>query len=444
MSLTAALLPKTAGVGDNGLHIGGCDLTELVREFGTPLEVYDEDHLRSRCREAMSAFPDGVSYASKAFLCAAIARLVHEEGLHLDVASGGELEVALAAGIPAAALVMHGNNKSADELSLAIAQNVGRIVIDSEDEIHRIQQIVGLKQAPPARALVRINPSVHSATHDSVSTGHPESKFGFRVDTGHAGRILDQLANDPRFELVGVHVHVGSQLLDLTSIGQGVARAAALAIAAGLDELSVGGGLGVAHTAVETAPTFRDWSDVVHRAARTAGFAGRVLAEPGRSLVATAGVTLYRVGTIKTVGSDRTYLSVDGGLSDNPRPALYGSAYEAFLPRLPYPVVGASRREVTVVGKNCESGDTLVHGARLPADVAVGDVLCLPVTGAYVHAMSSNYNKLPRPAVVFVSNGRTRLVIRRETVADMTRTDRLLDVAGSSAGGRAQPGPIRP
>jgi diaminopimelate decarboxylase len=429
MTLTASLLPKTAGVGDNGLHIGGCDLTELANEYGTPLVVYDEDHLRSRSREAMSAFPDGVSYASKAFLCAAIARLVHEEGLHLDVASGGELEVALAAGIPGAALVMHGNNKSSHELSLALENSVGRIVIDSEDEIRRIQDLVDLRHTAPPRVFVRINPSVDSATHSFVSTGHAESKFGFRIDTGHALRSLDQLQRDPQFDVVGVHVHVGSQLLDLTSIGQGVARAAATALAAGLGELSVGGGLGVAYTEAETAPTFRDWSDVVHLAAQSAGFAGRILAEPGRSLVATAGVTLYRVGTIKTVGTDRTYLSVDGGISDNPRPALYGSAYEAFLPRLPYPDAGAGLREVTVVGKNCESGDTLVHGAKLADDVAVGDVLCLPVTGAYVHAMSSNYNKLPRPAVVFVKNANARLVIRRETAADMMRTDCLLDRA---------------
>jgi diaminopimelate decarboxylase len=340
MSLTSSLLPTAALLGESGLHIGGCDLIVLADEFGTPLLVYDEDHLRSRFREAMNAFPDGVSYASTAFLCAAMARLVHQEGLHLDVASGGELEVALAAGIPGAAMVMHGNNKSSEELGAALVHNVSRIVVDSDDEVRRLRQIVKSQRLPPPGILIRVNPSVRSETHSFVSTGHAASTFGFRIDTGHAARVLEQLAADPRFNVVGIHVHVGSQLLDLTSIGQDVSRAAAMAVATGLNELSVGGGLGVAYTDRDSARTFDDWSRVVHLATRAAGFAGQVLAEPGRSLAATAGVT---------------------------------------------------------------------------------------VASGHAHAMSSNYNKLPRPAVVFVSSAGARLVVRRETAADMMRTDCLLE-----------------
>ncbi len=426
MSIPAHLLPGTARTGDGRFEVGGCDLSDVAAAFGTPLLVYDEEHLRNRCREARAAFPAGVSYASKAFLCLAMARLAHEEGLSLDISSGGELHVALAAGVPGAALIMHGNNKSAAELELALSAGVGRIVVDSDDEIERIVRIVDSERMIAPKIMLRLNPGVRPDTHAFISTGHSGSKFGFRVDTGDAARALRDVARDSRLELAGVHVHVGSQLLDLRPIGDGVAAAARVAAAVDAEELSVGGGLGVAHTVAETAPSMAEWAQVVREAVRTSGFSGRVVAEPGRSLVATAGVTLYRIGTIKAAGPGLTFVSVDGGLSDNPRPALYGSEYEAFLPRDPRigPDLAASRK-VSVVGKNCESGDTLVRDAFLPPDVAVGDLLCMPVTGAYTHAMSSNYNKLLRPAVVFVRNGDAHLVVRRQTPQDLTRWDTL-------------------
>ena len=419
------LLPRSAFVGDNGhLHVGGVDVLELALEFGTPLFVYDEDHLRHACREAVSAWGEGVAYATKAFLCRAMARLAHEEGMHLDVASGGELHVALSAGVPADHLVLHGNNKSSEELASALSLGVGRIVVDSFDEVARLGGL--LESLPPAprrpKVLVRVTPGVEAHTHEFVRTGQEDSKFGFSVSSGAAAEAVATLELLPGVELVGVHAHIGSQVFDASSFEQAAEVLGAFFAPLGLPELVVGGGLGVPYVNGESAATMAEWAAATREACAKAGVdpATRISAEPGRAIVATAGMTLYTVGTVKHLPGIRTYVSVDGGMSDNPRPVLYGSGYEAFLPR----AATASRpRPVRVVGKHCESGDLVVPDAYVPDDLEVGDILATPVTGAYGYAMASNYNKVPRPAVVFVSGGTARVAVRRETLEDLTRLD---------------------
>ncbi len=414
------LLPLTAEVGAGGrLQVGGCDVVDLAAELGTPLFVYDEDHLRSRCREAVAAFGAGATYAAKAFLCRAMAALVHEEGMGLDVASGGELHVALAAGVPASRLVLHGNNKSEGELARALEVGVGRIVVDSHYELDRIEALVRAGAHPP-RVLVRVTPGVEAHTHVYVMTGQADSKFGFGLASGAAGEAVRRAQASPAMELFGVHAHIGSNVFLLSSFAQAVEVLADFVVPLGLPELSLGGGLGVAYVEGEQAPTITEWAGVLTKACAEAGICSRLAVEPGRGIAAAAALTLYTVGTIKEVDGIRTYVSVDGGMSDNPRPVLYGSGYEAFLPR----ATAAERpRTVRVVGKHCESGDVVVHEARVPVDLAVGDILATPVTGAYGHSMASTYNKVPRPAVVFVSGGDARVVVRRETLDDLLGLD---------------------
>ena len=413
------LLPENHQVSQGRLSIGGCDALELAEAHGTPLFAYDEQHLRSRCREAADAFGSDVAYAAKAFLCVAMARLVHSEGLCLDVSTGGELHVALAAGVPGDRLVLHGNNKSMGELRQAVAAGVGRIVVDSFDELDRLDALHAETGAQP-RVLLRFTPGVEAHTHTYLVTGADDSKFGFTVSTGAAAAAMERARASGSVEVAGVHSHIGSQVFEASSFAKAVTVIAAAAEPFGVDEISVGGGLGVPYVAGESAPTIAEWGEAVHEACRAAGVTARVTAEPGRAIAAAAAVTLYTVGTIKTIEGVRTYVAVDGGMSDNPRPVLYGSGYEAFLPR----AVDAPRdRAVTVVGKHCESGDTLVRDAMVPADLAVGDILATPVTGAYGHSMGSNYNKALRPAVVFVANGEARLVVRRETYDDLVACD---------------------
>jgi diaminopimelate decarboxylase len=411
---------KTAS--DGSLTIGGVDLVELADELGTPLFVYDEADLRTRCREAVAAWGDGVAYATKAFLCTAMARLAHAEGMWLDVSTGGELHVALSAGVPAGRLVMHGNNKTAEELFRALEAGVGRIVVDSFDEIDRLAILTSEAGDSGPEVLLRVTPGVEAHTHDFIRTGQDDSKFGFGLASGAATEAVARLRALPGVKLVGVHAHIGSQIFRVQSFADEVDALVGFFTPLQLGELCVGGGLGVPYVAGESAPSISAWARHVHDACRKAGVpAGvRVTAEPGRSIVATAGLTLYRVGTIKELPGLRTYVAVDGGMSDNPRPVLYDSGYEAFLPR----AVGAARpRAVRVVGKHCESGDVVVADARVPDDIAVGDVLATPVTGAYGYAMASNYNKVPRPAVAFVSDGAARVVVRRETDDDLVRLD---------------------
>jgi diaminopimelate decarboxylase len=419
-ALPTHLLSDTAEVAADGrLSVGGCDVLELAEEFGTPLFVYDEEHLRARCREAVAAFGDGVAYATKAFLCTAMAQLAHQEGMQLDVATGGELHVALHAGVPADRLVMHGNNKSEAELRTALDEGVGRIVVDSFDELDRIETLVAAGLAPPT-VLIRVNPGVEAHTHEYLQTGAADSKFGFSLAGGVAEAAIDRASGSGAMELAGLHAHIGSQVFVVDSFVKAIGSLAPLVHRAKTREFSIGGGLGVAYVEGESAPTITEWAEAVKSASTDAGIESRILAEPGRAIVARAALTAYRVGTIKPIDGVRTYVSVDGGMSDNPRPVLYGSGYEAFLPR----ATSADRdRRVRIVGKHCESGDVIVQDARVPADLAVGDILATPVTGAYGHTMGSNYNMVLRPPVVFVKDGTARPVVRRETFEDLTVRD---------------------
>lgn len=408
--------PFDVGLLPSGLL--GADFGAIAAEFGTPVFVYDEDHIRNRCRAFAEHFgSDAVAYAGKAFLCTAMASLVADEGLHLDVSTHGELHVALHAGFPAARLVFHGNNKSDAELEVARSSGVGRVVADSIDELGRLERV-----GYSGDVLVRINPGVEAHTHAYIETGTERSKFGVSVASGAAMAAIVRLLESPRLTFGGVHCHIGSQVFRLDSY----ARAARVVMdfvneveattGQRVPLINLGGGLGARYLATDPDPDIGAYA-----AALLDVFGDRpLMVEPGRAIVATAGVTLYRVGTIKELPGLTTYVAIDGGMSDNPRPVLYGAGYEAFL---------AERMEATrpltatVAGKHCEQGDLVVTDAHLPADVAPGDLLATPVTGAYGYSMASNYNRVPRPAVVFVRDGQIRLVVRRETLDDLVRLD---------------------
>jgi len=415
------LLPDSSTIGpDDSLSIGGVRVAELAAQYGTPLFVYDEEHLRARCRAAVNAFGAGnVVYATKAFICGAMARLAHEEGLLLDVATGGELHTVLHAGVPASSCVLHGNNKSLDELRMAIAAGIAHIVVDSFDEIDRIEKLHA-DGLPVVRVQLRITPGVHVHTHEYVSTGQDDSKFGFNLNNGDAHKAIARAQSSEAVDLIGIHCHIGSNVFAVENFAEASKVMVDLFSTLNLPELTLGGGLGVAYTENEEAPTIEQWAAVLQRATQSLPAGSNVSVEPGRSIVASAGVTVYTVGTVKPVDGIRTYISVDGGMSDNPRPVLYGSGYEAFDPAR----MSADRTDsARIVGKHCESGDILVESAAVPPNVSVGDLLVMPVTGAYGYSMASNYNKVMRPAVVFVSDGESRLVVRRETYDDLVRLD---------------------
>lgn len=417
--LDQTLLPGTASVVGGKLHVGGCDVIDLTERFGTPLFLYDEQHLVDRCTEAVAAFPDGVAYASKAFLCKAMARLAHEAGMSIDVATGGELFVALSAGVPADRLVFHGNNKSSSELMMALEEGVGTIVVDSFDEMDRIEALETVGAGRPS-VLIRLNPGIEAHTHEYLQTGVVDSKFGVPLAEGRAEAAIARAKASSAMNFRGIHVHVGSQVFDVESFAQAVHALAPVVNAAGAEEFSVGGGLGVAYVEGESSGSITEWGEAVRTVAADAGITARVTAEPGRSVVAQAAVTAYTIGTIKRVPSVRTYVSVDGGMSDNPRPVLYGSGYEAALVRA---IDSERSMDVRIVGKHCESGDVIIKDASLPQDSAVGDVVVTPVTGAYGHSMGSNYNKVLRPPVVFAMDGEARIVVERETYSDLVVRD---------------------
>jgi diaminopimelate decarboxylase len=406
-------------VGDDGLAVGGCIVTDLVAEYGSPLFIYDERQLIDRCEEAVAAFGPGVAYASKAFLCKAMARIAYESGMHIDVSTGGEMFIALAAGVPADKLVMHGNNKSVQELEMALEARVSRIVVDSFNEFDRIGALVASGFHAPD-VLIRVNPGIEAHTHEYLQTGITDSKFGFPIAEGLAQDAIDRARATDAVIFRGIHAHVGSQVFDIDSYGKAIASLAPLVVQSDAEELSIGGGLGVAYVEGETDHSITEWADITLDAAARSGITATISAEPGRSIVAQAALTAYTVGTIKTVPGVRTYVAVDGGLSDNPRPVLYGSGYEAFLPRA---VTAPRTNRFRIVGKHCESGDILVREADLPADLAIGDIVCTPVTGAYGHSMGSNYNQVLRPAVVFVRDGSSRVVVARQTYEDLTAND---------------------
>jgi diaminopimelate decarboxylase len=410
-------LPDSAVVSNDDVTVGGVSLTALADEFGTPLFVYDEATLRARCREAVAAFDD-VAFASKSFLCGAMARLVVEEGMRIDVATEGELDLVLRSGVDASCVVLHGNNKSDAELARAIEVGVHRIVIDNFDEIDRLERLVDGSR--PIDCLVRVVPGVEAHTHEFVRTGQEDTKFGLSISRGDADAALARLNALEGIRVRGIHAHVGSQIFELGAFDATIEVLARLVATHHLEEVCVGGGLGVAYVTGESAPTITEWGRAVREAAaRRLPPHVRVSAEPGRSIVARAALTLYRVGARKQVYA-RTYLAVDGGMSDNPRPVLYGSGYEAFMVAAPRAERGGIFR---IVGKHCESGDVLIDAAELPGDVAVGDLIATPVTGAYGYSMASNYNRVTRPAVVFVGDGAARLVLRRETLDDLARLE---------------------
>lgn len=415
-----SLLPDTSAIGDDGaLTIGGCSVIELAAEFGTPLFIYDEEHLRERAREAVAAFGQGVAYASKAFLCRAMARLVHDEGMDIDVSTAGEFHIARAAGVPAKNLVFHGNNKSMFELRQALVEGVGRVVVDSFDELDRLDRLHA-EGLPVPDVLIRITPGVEAHTHEFIATGRDDSKFGFTVSTGLAKQAIERAMESPSVRVRGVHAHIGSQVFRVDSFARAAEVIASVAQPYDLDELSVGGGLGVPYMIGEEGASITSWASVVHDALSAAGVTAKILAEPGRSIAASAAITVYTVGTVKHLDGIRTYVAVDGGMSDNPRPVLYGSGYESFLPASPRSLRDLA---VRVVGKHCESGDVLVREGYVPADVKIGDLLATPVTGAYGHSMGSNYNAVLRPPVVFVKGGDAQLVVRRETLDDLLIRD---------------------
>jgi diaminopimelate decarboxylase len=398
------------------LEIGGCDTIELAREYGTPAYIVAEDDLRARARAFVQAggrtghADFNVVFASKSFPCTAVLSLFAQEGLWCDVASAGELHLALNAGFDPERIVLHGNAKSEAELRMALAAGVGLIVIDNFDEIDRLEAMHPETQD----VLIRVTPDVRGETHDHISTGQADSKFGFAMDD--APEAIARIERVPGLHLVGLHAHIGSQLLELDPFRREVAELARLG---DFPVWDLGGGLGVQYTADQPAPpSIEDYVQTLVEGARSAGMdepGRRLLVEPGRALVANAGVTLYTVESVKRNVS--RWVGVDGGMSDNLRPMLYGARYEAHVAdRL------GGETECVLAGKHCESGDVIVRRALLD-DPRPGDVIVTPATGAYGHAMASNYNGVPRPPVVFCSGGHARVVVRRETLEDLTVRD---------------------
>jgi diaminopimelate decarboxylase len=410
----AAPYPEASSVAGGRLAIGGCDAGALAEEFGTPAYVVAEDDLRARAREfrdAMAAHGGEVLFASKAFPCTAVLRAFAEEGLSVDVASGGELALARRAGFDADRIVHHGNAKSEAELADAVALGC-RIVVDGWDELERLERL-----GRPARVLVRVTPGVVADTHHSILTGHAESKFGFPL--ADAPRAIARLREAAWAEFRGIHLHLGSQLFDLAPWREALRAVAGLGE---VEELDLGGGLAVAYTDHQRPPSAREYVDALAGTARAEGPAfGRLAIEPGRALVARACVTLYRVEGVKDLmlaDGPARFVAVDGGMSDNLRPMLYDAVYEADL----VDRMGEGGSPCAVVGKHCESGDVLIRETALPRP-RPGDVLATPVTGAYGYAMASNYNGVPRAPVVFCSGGEARLVVRRETFEDLHARD---------------------
>ena len=422
MSATAAILshvyPIGSRVNDRGrLEIGGCDALELAREFGTPAFVVAEDDIRARARSFMEAMAArhadfDVLFASKAFPCTAVYRLLAEEGLACDVASGGELFLALRGGFDPARIYFHGNAKSESELSEALGAGVGHIVIDSLHELDVLERVAA-GQDRRQEVLIRITPGVAGDTHHAISTGQTDSKFGFApVDAREA---ISRLRDAPHLDLVGLHFHIGSQLLELEPFRAAVRTLAELG---DFPVYNVGGGLGVAYGASDRPPAVAEYVDAVSSTVRSElGPDKRLLLEPGRALVANSTVTLYTVQTVKRNVS--TWVAVDGGMSDNLRPMLYGSKYEALVADR---ASAAPNERCHLAGKHCESGDVIVRDAWL-ADPAPGDVVATPVTGAYGYSMANNYNGVPRPPVIFCRDGEARVVVRRENYEDLAGRD---------------------
>lgn len=423
-------------VGREGiLEIGGCSLTEIAREFKTPAYVMDENEIRKNCQvylRAMEEYYGGngmVLYASKALSCKEIYRIMQEEGMGIDVVSGGELYTALEAGFPAKKIYFHGNNKTKEEIVMALENGVGRIVVDNMTELEMLEQLAAERNLETS-VLFRIKPGIDAHTHSFIQTGQIDSKFGVALETGEAEEIVRIALRMPHINVVGVHCHIGSQIFDLKPF-QLAAKTMMEFIGmlkekygAQIQELNLGGGYGIKYVQEDTPVDYDKYIEAVARVVREESERLHVaqpfiLMEPGRSIVASAGLTLYTVGVVKEIPSVRTYVSVDGGMGDNPRHIMYGSEYEAVLPENPE---GEREMTVTIAGKCCESGDVLIRDAKLPK-VKPGDLLAVLATGAYNYSMASNYNRIPRPPIIMVKDGKARLAVRRETYQDLVACD---------------------
>nr|WP_010631624.1 diaminopimelate decarboxylase [Sporolactobacillus vineae] len=427
----------TQTVSDEGhLMIGGVDTVDLAREFGTPLYIYDRASMRSKIKEFQSAFARykdldwQIAYASKAFSTIAMIQLANEYGLSLDVVSGGELYTALKAGFPAEKIHFHGNNKSDAELKLALESGVGLIIVDNFYELERLEAFCTISGKQMA-VLLRVTPGVEAHTHEFIMTGHDDTKFGFNLDNGMADRAVHQTLQSPHLDLRGVHCHIGSQIFETEGFNQAVRLVLNAAATWKRDEnfelqvLNVGGGFGIRYTREDHPLPVHRYIDQIVSTVREVCAAGSlhlpsIWIEPGRSIVGEAGTSLYTLGSTKNIPGIRDYISVDGGMADNIRPALYQAKYEALCANRAGDPAG---HPVTIAGKCCETGDVLIQEALLPESCGSGDLLAVFSTGAYGYSMASHYNRLPNPAVVFVENGSAELVVRRETYEDLIRND---------------------
>ena len=438
-SLPAHVWPRNAARDSNGVvSIGGVALTELAAEYGTPLYVFDEQDFRSRCRDMAQAFggPDHVHYASKAFITKRIVRWVDEEGLCLDVASLNEAKLALAAGFPAERMTAHGNNKEDEYLQLCVDKGIGHVVLDNEEELSRLNSIAA-SAGRVQPVMIRVKPGVDAHTHEFIATAHEDQKFGISLSTGAAFNAAQKVLESANLKLVGLHCHVGSSVFNADGFKLAAERVLSLykrihcELGVALEELDLGGGFGIPYMeyeeALDVATLAKDLLDAVERTATELDITPPfVLVEPGRSLVGASAVTVYRVGTVKDVETGkadlpmRRYLSVDGGMSDNIRPALYGSDYDV---RVVNRRTQGEPVDSRIVGFHCESGDILVNERRFPSDITTGDLLAFATTGAYQYMMASRYNGALRPAVVSVRDGKAQLMLRRETVEDLLALD---------------------
>jgi diaminopimelate decarboxylase len=429
------LFPLTTEVNKQAhLVIAGCDALDLAEEFGTPLYLFDESTLRRKCREFKDEFtrlrPDTlVIYASKAFLNRTLALILQEEGLGLDVVSGGELSVARSVDFPPDKVYFHGNNKTPEELNLALDSGVGRIVVDNFYELELLNKLAG-KRGINQNILLRLSPGVDPHTHQHTTTGTIESKFGFPLATGQAEEAVNQASSASNLNLLGLHFHLGSPVSEIQPYELAIelvlefARRMSQEFGFGLGEFDIGGGFAVRYTLDSVVPTTADYARAVtgkldSLISELGPTRPRLIVEPGRAIVAQAGVALYKVGAIKEIPGVKKYVCVDGGISDNIRPALYGAKYEALVANR---ALELGRNTVTIAGKLCESGDILTKDVNL-ASARPGDVIAIPVCGAYSIPMSSNYNAIPRPAIVMVNEGRARLIRRRETYQDLMNLD---------------------
>ena len=418
--ISASLLPNNHSIKNGRLQIGGCDVEELARTYGSPLYVYDEEHIRARCREAVKHFGTQTVYTVKAFHCMSMAQLVLEENMGLEISTVGELEVAIRAGVDPAKLVLHGVYKGRHLMRRAIEQGVGRIVIYDNAEMDCLDELHAEKGSV-ATVLVRANPEINVPTHKSLATGCLGSQFGFSIASDDAHQALRRAASSDSMHLLGIHFHLGSQLFEFSVYGSALRKIHELATLFDIRQISVGGGLGVPHVAGDPSPTISKWATYMKNVAQQIGCEAELTAEPGRSIVGLAGITLYKVGTIKQT-DQANYVIVSGGMTDNLRPALYGASYEACLPR---EIEAPRDQEINLVGHHCETGDILIDMGCLPSSVGKGDIVAIPSTGAYSYSMSSNYHLDMKPAVVFVANGEARLVVRRQTVEDYLVTDMM-------------------